>query len=161
MSTRSGPRPPLPAKFLPFIQSFPEHVSDESQARLKHSDFRFPTSRHGTRTPSGIKAMKAERVSEAEGQGPNQASSWAGTSQRRGDGWEWLVCTGQRGTGYLKRAVRQPERPGSKSGRPNGQEHLRNHVKTPGLHEGNEKSTQGIKGRTEKIRLLGGGRKSF
>lgn len=40
---------------------------------------------------------------------------------------------------------------------PNGQEHLRNHVKTPGLHEGNEKSTQGIKWRTEKIRLFGGG----
>lgn len=68
---------------------------------------------------------------------------------------------GAEGDRILKETVRQPEWPGSKSGRPNGQEHLRNHVKTPGLHEGNEKSTQGIKGRTEKIRLGGGGRKSF
>lgn len=60
------------------------------------------------------------------------------------------------GRRFKEGSAANPKGQGASPGGANGQEHLRNHVRTPGLYEGNKKSTQGIKQRSEKIRLLGG-----
>lgn len=82
----------------------------------------------------------------------------------RGEGrWAGLQAEGAadtargRGrTGYLRRAVQLTRKAREQVRRADGKERLRNHIKTPGLYEGNEKLTQHSKQRSEKIRLLGG-----